>query len=163
ASLAAAADERAPAPMAAPGPERPAYVERGDAVEARYERYRERLARFFEAFSARLAEEPVLRAKLEAAPPAPVVYGYQIVPKLVPAPAASGPPRLSASYGWPKTAGYVDRDLARLVKLETELGQVDEPAEAVRRARWEKMVDEYRTLAANQKLIASHVEYNRLW
>jgi hypothetical protein len=147
----------------AAAPARAAYLVRGDEVEASYERYRERLTRFFETFSARLEEDTDLRTKLEAAPPAPVVYGYQILPKLVPAPKTSTPPRLSASYGWSKTAGYVERDLGSLVKLEAQLEQADEATGTLRRARWKKMIGEYRTLSANQKLIASHIEYNRLW
>ena len=55
------------------------------------------------------------------------------------------------------------RDTKRLDKLAAQLDQPDEATPGLRRARWQKMVDEYRTLSDNQKLIAHHIEYNRLW
>src|SRR5262249_44888351 len=72
----------ASAPSAAvPGTAHAPYLSRGDQVEARYDAYRVRLERFFEALrTVTEAEAPDLRARIE--PPAPVPYGYQILPKV---------------------------------------------------------------------------------
>ena len=149
---------------ASPAP-RPPYLQRGDEVEARYRSYQERLDRFFQDLGARLEPEaPDLLAKLRETPPTPVAYGYGILPKLVPAPPRPSGARIaSVSYSWRRTEGFIDRDVGRLEKLDMRLAPAAEMTAEDRRREWAKMVDEYRTLAANQKLIASHIEYNRLW
>jgi hypothetical protein len=158
-----AAADGAPLPTSM-GP--PAHVRRGDEVEARYRPYRARLERFFEALGGRLeGEAPDLHAKLKTAPPEPLPHGYQILPKLVPDP----PPKpaasriASASYSWRRTESFIERDLGRLEKVEARLEATVRSSGEDRRSEWQKLVDEYRTLAANQKLIASHIEYNRFW
>jgi hypothetical protein len=136
-------------------------------VEARYQSYLEPLTRFFEALSARLGSDaPDLVARLREAQPVPVPYGYGILPTLVPDPPRPSPlPRIaSVSYSWRRTEGFVDRDLGKLEKLEARLAPPTTAASGEdRRREWSDMVEEYRTLAANQKLIASHIQYNRLW
>src|SRR5262245_4861816 len=68
-------------------PGRPPYLLRGDEVEARYRSYRERLERFFEDFAVLIATDaPALHARLRAARPSEVPYGYGILPKVVPDP-----------------------------------------------------------------------------
>ncbi|HEV8437421.1 MAG TPA: hypothetical protein VGT40_04950 [Methylomirabilota bacterium] len=153
------------APHGATAPDFP-YVRRGDEVDARYRAYREHLERFFDNFLHRLeTEAPELRARLNAARPVPLPYGYQILPELVPdPPRTSGASRIShASYSWRRTGGFIERDLGRLQKLEAKFEATAHWNRAGCRRQWEEMVDEYRALAANQKLIASHIEYNRLW
>src|SRR5438094_775876 len=89
---------------AAPALSLAAHVRRGDEVEARYQAHRERLERFFEALRAVIeAEAPDLRARLE--PPAPVPYGYQILPKLVPdLPPRDAPTRpVSSPFSWSRS------------------------------------------------------------
>jgi hypothetical protein len=164
--IAPAAPEGGPPDSAASAASRPPYEQRGDEVEARYQSYRERLAHFFKAFGAHLEPDaPDLAARLREAPPAPVPYGYGILPKLMPDPPRPHPlPGIvSVSYSWRRTEGFVDRDLAKLEKLETRFAQTTSAGGEDRRRAWSEMVEEYRTLAANQKLIASHIEYNRLW
>lgn len=165
--LGTAAQERGETSGAAPAASpRPPYLQRGDEVELRYRGYRERLERFFESFGARLETgAPDLAGKLREAPPALVPYGYGILPKLVPDPAKkAGVWRVtSVSYSWRRTNGFIDRDLGILEKLETRLARTTPASSEDPRPEWTKMVDEYRTLAANQKLTVSHIEYNRLW
>jgi hypothetical protein len=156
-----------PASPSASSPSRPAYLKRGDEVEARYRAYRERLERCFESLAAQLeaGDSPQLLDKLRSAPPAPVLYGYGIVPKLVPeGPRATTASRIaSTSYSWARTDSFIDRDLARLEKIEASLGRAARASPEPRRMEWAPVVDEYRALAANQRLIASHIEHNRLW
>lgn len=143
-----------------------AHVCRGDQVEARYQGYRERLERFFGRLGAVLEKEaPDLYTALREAPPAAVPYGYQILPKLVPdVPPAGRLSRLpTGSWGWPRTEAFIDRDLGRLATLEARLGRSAQMKDEDLRGEYEKMVAEYKTLAANQKVIASHIQYNRLW
>jgi hypothetical protein len=151
-----------PAP-ATPSPRAP-YLQRGDEVDGRYQAYRERLERFFEALGARLeGEAPDLRARLT--PPAPLPYGYQILPAFVPdPPRLAGPRRIVlAAFSWSRTESSVERDRAKLDTLEARLGDTARLTGEARRREYEKLVDECKTLVASQKLIASHVEYNRLW
>ncbi len=144
----------------------PAYVRRGNEVEGRYRSYRERLERFFEAFGTRLgAEAPGLRAKLEKAEPAPVPYGYGILPKVIPdaPPLARGRRVISTSFSWRRTEGMIDRGLGQLEKLQARLEEAAALGSDERLREYGQMVDEYTKLAANQKLVASNIQYNRLW
>jgi len=154
----------APAQHAAAPP--PAYVERGDAVEAPYRTYADRLRRAYEALSARVEREaPQLAAALRGPPPTPVRAGYQILPKLVadvPAPAA--PPRAtSAHYSWPWTEQLIERDTHELDGFEAELTRATSLGLAERTPAYEKLVPAYRRLADSQHTIDAHIHYNRLW
>jgi hypothetical protein len=156
-----AADSAAPA-SATPSP-RPAYLQRGDETEERYQAYRARLQRFFETLDARVAEDaPDLRPSL--VPPAPVPYGYQILPRLVPDPPRRSRSRIvSGSYSWRRTESYIDGGRARLDALGLRLGEAAHLAGEARRRELEKLAGEYRRLVAGQRLIANNIEYNRLW
>jgi hypothetical protein len=157
-----AADTAAPAVPSAP-PRAP-YLQRGDEVDARYETYRARLQRFFEALDSQLdMEAPELRATL--VPPAPVPYGYQILPVFAPDPAQPSRQKgvILAAFSWSRTERSIERDGARLDTLEARLGSMDGLNGEIRRRRYLEIVDEYKALVAGQKLIASHIQYNRLW
>jgi hypothetical protein len=142
-------------------------VRRGDQVEARYRDYRGRLERFY----TRLANEvrvdaPDLHARLTEAPPTLLPHGYQIVPKIVAdnAPRQDRVPRAVAStYSWPRTEGFVERDVGRLVRLETTLVAASGLEPADRRRSWETVTKDYLDLAKRQRLIESSIQYNRLW
>jgi hypothetical protein len=124
------------------------------------------MEQFFETFRARVeAETPDLLAKLREAAPASVPHGYGILPRLVPdPPLTSRPSRItSTSFSWRRTESFIDQDVRRLEKLETRLGEAAQLGGEERRREWAKMVDEYRPLAGNLRLIANHIEYNRLW
>jgi hypothetical protein len=144
----------------------PPYVRRGDEVEARYRAYRERLERFYDRFALLLKkDEPDLYEKLKSAHPKPVVHGYQVLPRIIPdPPKPATPPRaISTSFSWRRTEGFLDVDTARLGALEESLGSLSRMPHAEARASIERMVSEYLVLAGNQKLIDSHIQYNRFW
>ena len=143
-----------------------AYIVRGDQVEARYSSYRERLEQFFRTLRARLeSDAPDLHAKLVQSEPAAVPYGYQRVPRIVPdlPRAAKGARVDAASFSWPRTESLVERGEAELGTLETTLADAVSADDAQRRAGYEKLVELYAPLVADQKRIASQIQYNRLW
>src|SRR5262249_48521715 len=92
-------------------------------------------------------------------------HGYQILPKIVhdaPRPRTWTGVKTS-SYSWAATEAMIDRERARLVELERRLDAIRDEAAAEHRAEYRQLGDQYKRLAAGQKLIASHVDYNRLW
>ena len=61
------------------------YLQRGEAVEARYQTYSARLEAFYTALQAALMEDaPDLVEQLKEKPKRAITYGYQLVPQLVP-------------------------------------------------------------------------------
>ncbi|MEO7683812.1 MAG: hypothetical protein ABIU86_07720 [Gemmatimonadaceae bacterium] len=143
---------------------RPPYLQRGDEVDKKYQAYRQRLEHFFSAFDKRLeVEAPDLRPKL--LPPAPVSYGYQILPHLLPE--ASWKPqarrvRLSP-FSWSRTEQLIDRDSARLVALSLRLRDSVHTDTNQRHSDHESIVADYKKLVDGQKLMAAQIGYNRLW
>ncbi|HYB42469.1 MAG TPA: hypothetical protein VEL75_11900 [Candidatus Methylomirabilis sp.] len=155
-----------PSPPSPPAAAAPPYLRRGDEVEARDRGYRERLERFFERFGASLERDaPDLFARLAEAPPRAVPYGYGILPRVVPDPPRPEQPArvISASFSWARVDGFIGRGLEKLDRLEGRLEASRRLPAAERRSEWERMVEEYRTLAANRKLIENNIQYNRLW
>jgi hypothetical protein len=139
---------------------------RGQQVEARYQTYREILARFYDILGARLAAEaPDLRSALSKVPPAQIPYGYQLLPKLVPdLPKATRGTRIDPSiFSWSRTEQLIDREVNKLLTLEGEFSDVTNMSEPRRRQEYEKMVAQYPKLVAAQRLIANQIDYNRLW
>jgi len=144
----------------------PAYVQRGDAVEARRQIYKERLQQVYAALQTRVrADAPDLLPGLQAAPPRPVAHGYQILPKLVPdLPATSAAPRArSAHYSWPWTEQMIERELKKIDALVAELDRMSPMDPGRRRSACEKMVSDYLHLSEGQRTIDAHIQYNRLW
>lgn len=155
-------------PGATPSPA-PAYVQRGDAVEAHYRVYKDRFQRFYATLSARVKEEaPDLFPTLQKSPPKPAVYGYGILPKLLPlptpAPAPEARPRAhSAWYTWPWTDRKIDTEMKKLDGLTTDLERISTLPANQRRPICEKLMNEYPSLLGAQRNIEDHVQYNRLW
>ena len=144
----------------------PAYVQRGDAVEARYRAYRERLQGFHETLQARVrSAAPDLVPKVEAAAPKTVRHGYQILPRLVPDVLApvQRPRATSAWYSWPWTEQLIARERHKLDALEAVLDRISTLPSAKQGAAYEKAVADYRPLPASQRTIDAHIHYNRLW
>ncbi len=147
----------------------PAYVQRGDAVEARYKTYKDRLQRFYDTLCARVkVEAPDLYPKLAHAPPKPAVYGYGLLPKLLPLPTpgptpAQRPRARSAWYTWPWTEQKIDTEIKKLDGLTTDLERIPTLPANERRSLCEKLVNEYPRLPEAQRNIDDHVQYNRLW
>ena len=151
-------------PTAATTPPRAPYLRRGDEVEQRYRAYRERLQRFFEALGEHLDKQaPKLRPKI--VPPAPVPYGYQILPNLVPdPPRRPRPSRIILSrFSWSRTESLVERDRVKLGELEARLADAATSVAENREQTYDQLVGEYKKLVDGQKLIESTIQYNRLW
>ena len=150
----ASADEEAP----------PAYVRRGDHVEATYEAYVERLGRYQTRLRRHLeADAPDLAATLTKTPPTPVEYGYLVVPSFsVTEPGAPATPR-SNGYNWPWTNTMLDREQTKLAAAEQSLDTVDGKTEAERRAIYEQLTDGYGALERGQRLVDQHLKHNRFW
>ena len=140
-----------------------AYITRGDEVERHYNAYRDDLQKFFEALAQRFARDaPDLVAKIQ--PPAPVPYGYQLLPKLLPnAPGGAARSRVKLSpFSWPRTDSLLQRDRFKLDSLKSKLAGIASDDTATR-VRYETIADEYKKLVADQKLADSWIQYNRLW
>jgi len=156
-------------PTSVPTPARPTYDVRGEAVEARHRAYKDRLQRYYDALCARVkADAPDLYAELEKVPPKPVVYGYQLLPKLVPpptpAPTPSARPRATSKwYTWPWTEQKIDAEMKKLDGFTANLERIPTLAPTARRPVYEKLVTEYKGLTDAQRNIDDHVQYNRTW
>ncbi|HSP97798.1 MAG TPA: hypothetical protein VL049_11205 [Candidatus Dormibacteraeota bacterium] len=148
---------------------RPAYEIRAEAAEARYRAYTDRLRHYYDALCAHVqAEAPDLYPKLQEAPPKPVVYGYQILPKLLPLPTpgqmpAQRPRATSKWYSWPWTEQKIDTEMKKLDAVTAVLDRVATLPPADRHPVYEKLVDEYPGLPAAERNIDDHVQYNRTW
>ena len=127
------------------------YVARGRRVEDAYQRYVANL----DAFRGRLLED-MRHASLDVEAelgekPAAVLYGYQIIPKILPnprRPEKQGPPA-PVSYSWVRTEKMIEAEEAK-IRFSEQLGIREK-------------ISRYRELAANQKLIDQHIQYNWLW
>lgn len=136
----------------------------GYDVEQNFRLFRDRLAAFFLVLRSTVEEvEPELLAEINDPPPEPIEYGYQILPPIV-APPNSGlsgdrPPQ-ARSYSWPITQQYVDNENERLARAESRLSDAARTRDLSALA---ELVDQYRLLVDNQKIIDQHVQYNRFW
>jgi len=143
---------------------RPPYVQRGDELEKRDSLYRADLQRFFRSFQIRVAHDaPDLLPKIE--PPAPVPYGYQIIPKLLPDKprrAANVPVRLSP-FSWRRTGDLLTRDSVKLDSLKRRLSALASASDTATRAAFVLLAADYKKLVDGQKLIENQIQYNRFW
>lgn len=133
-------------------------------MEQRYKLHRDQLERFFAVLSARVdTDAPELKGRL--VPPAPVAFGYQIVPNLLADPART--PQRSrirlSPFSWPRTDSIINRGRDALAALQAKLDTVDRVTADKRRQAYASIVDDYRKAVDNQKFMASVIEYNRLW
>ncbi len=147
-------------------PPAPAYLQSGDEVESYNRTYKERLQRFYDKLHALMGTKAAsLLPQLEAAKPKPVHVGYQILPQLTPdaPPPAQRPRATSSSYSWPWTRQLIDREMQKLTGLEAALDHLATLSESEQAAGYEKLLTEYRPLPAAQRLIDSHIQYNRFW
>jgi hypothetical protein len=145
-------------------PARPAHVVQGDRVEESFRQFRDQLETFFfDLRSAILETRPELLEAMDSPPPEPVVYGYQLLPPIVvsePAGSRADWEPTTRSYSWPLTQQYVSNELVRLQRARDRL---QSPSAARNPATLGELLDEYRLLVSNQKIIDQHVQYNRFW
>lgn len=143
--------------------DRAPYLVVGDSVEKKYDTHRAQLEQFFNGLVAVLDKEaPELREKLQ--PPAPVPFGYQILPPLLDNPPWSAPQRILFSrFSWSRTDTVVDRGRAQLATVKARFEKAAAMDSAQQRHEYEQIVDEYKRMLATQKLMANLIQYNRLW
>jgi hypothetical protein len=142
----------------------PAYVSRGDEIEKAYGIYRTRLETFFNALHDGVKSNQVeLLRGLE--PPAPVPYGYQIVPAIVPdLPHNSNDSRIKLSpFSWPRLEHSIERDSAKVDSLQGVLSGFAAPTGKESLHDYGPLVRDYKALYASQKLMANQIQYNRFW
>ena len=161
---AAAQSAGTPSATTIPATVRAPYLQRGDEVEQRYETHRRRLEDFFRVLSARIEQDaPDLRQKLE--PPAPVPFGYQILPNLLadPLPQSQRSRIVLSPFSWPRTDSIIAKGNDRLILLESKLDSTSRLKGDDRRHAYESLADEYRKLVDGQKFMENLIQYNRLW
>ncbi|MBI3542466.1 MAG: hypothetical protein HY075_04225 [Deltaproteobacteria bacterium] len=146
----------------------PPYVERGDAVEKKYEHYTQKLAEGHALIKLLLKRDaPDLYRRFTPEPPKPIPYGYQILPKLSPSPPFEerhDPPRaVSTPYSWDRTETYIDWQLPKVDELVEQLSGAQKVPLKDRRQIYERYAREYPQLEADQRLVDNHIQYNRFW
>ena len=113
------------------------YVQRGDELEKRDSLYRADLQTFYRWLQNRVKHDaPDLLPKIE--PPAPVPYGYQIIPKLLPDKprrTANAPVRLSP-FSWKRTGELLTRDRAKLDSMNLRLTALPADSDSTTRAAY---------------------------
>jgi hypothetical protein len=93
-----------------------------------------------------------------------VVWGYQLLPKLV-----QDQPRSASSgfayrvYNWKATDGYVAGEAEKLRRTLIELERLDGEQAAPAPDSVEKLIRDYQDLVSNQKTVDQHIQYNRFW
>ena len=148
-----------------PDADAPPYVQRGEDVQAIYTAFVDRLQRFYVRLRRAVEREaPELAPRLDEKPPAPLAYGYQRLPKLLPGRAESSPSRpRSISFGWPRTQRIIDGQVARLAEAERVLDAVVPSAGTAPRAPLEGLIADYELLKRNQRTSEQHLNHNRFW
>ena len=141
-----------------------AYVREGDRVEELFRSFRNQFDQFYRSLrSAVERETPSLLPELQDAPPEPVVFGYQLVPRIVDSQgAANAPPITSFSYSWPITQSYIENEGVRLARAQQDLRQLGE-TDGDNSAALTKLIRDYRNIVTNQGTIDQYIQYNRFW
>lgn len=136
--------------------------EAGERVRQNYSRYTGRLAAFHTALAgAVINQTPGQLAILESA--APVVHGYQILPKIIPD-APSATLRLHSShYSWPATQALIDHAMAHMSRAEKQLRKAASLGRRRQQQSYQQLARSYRHLRDLQHNIDAHIQYNRLW
>ena len=142
----------------------PAYVREGDRVEQAFREYRDRLEKFHSSLlSAIQRDAPDLQSELRESPPQPVVYGYQLLPRIVDDAIGESHPVTSFTYSWPITRGYIDGEGIKLDRAEAELQLAGKAIGAAKTIYLGSLIGSYRNLLDNQRVIDQYIQYNRLW
>ena len=148
----------------APGTSVPAYVREGDRVEQEFRTYRDRLEKFHTVLQTTIQRDiPVLQSELREAPPQPVIYGYQLLPRIVDNASGRTRPVTSFSYSWPITRGYINGEGIKLDRAEAEMQLADKAIGVAKSALILSLIGSYKNLLDDQRVIDQYIEYNRLW
>ncbi|HET9129563.1 MAG TPA: hypothetical protein VFO86_01370 [Terriglobia bacterium] len=142
----------------------PAYVREGDRVEQVFREYRDRLEKFHTILLTMIRRDaPLLESELSEAPPQPVVYGYQLLPRIVDDAIGESHPVTSFTYSWPITRGYITGEGVKLDRAEAELQLAEKASGTAKPIFLGSLIGSYRDLLNNQRVIDQYIEYNRLW
>lgn len=127
--------------------------------------YREKFDEFSQSLRGMVTQErPTFLPQLQEVPPAPVVAGYQVLPRITDSPAVdTNKPVTSFSYSWPITESYVAAEKVKLGYAEDDLRRVKNASDSVPPGLIAKLVRDYRELASNQRTIDQYIQYNRFW
>lgn len=147
---------------------KPAYVARGDEVEAKYRDYTKKLETAYLLLKSNVRKDaPELYRKLNPEPPKVVPFGYQIVPTLTKDPPFEerlDPPRpTSTPYSWSRTSLFIDWELPKIEEMIEQIKAAQSLENKSRRPIYERYIRDYATLEANQRLVDNHIQYNRFW
>jgi hypothetical protein len=137
----------------------PAFEARGRVVEARRAAAQEQLQRVRASVLDSLrAGASDLVPRLDPAPP-PVPQGYQLVPRLVVDPQRQvDTVRRASLYSWPWTDTLIAGLGRSIDRIDSLLG-----VRTKDRAAYERIVQEFNKVAADRRLIDSHIEHNWFW
>lgn len=146
----------------------PPYIARGNEVEKKYHDYTARLSTAYDALRSAISRDaPELYKKLRPKPPKPVEFGYQVIPTLTkdaPFEERQDPPRAASTpYSWERTSQFIDWQLPKVDEMREQLKAASKAAPEERRPVYERYIAEYKELEDNQRLVDSHVQYNRFW
>ena len=144
----------------------PAYEREGDRVEQEFRAYQEKLTAFFASVRALNEQQPVTMQlpRLQDAAPAPILYGYGVLPRIVEAaPAGSAPSVASFSYSWPATETYIKNEEIKLDQAKTDLAGIGGASAEARTTIIANAVRDYRKLLADQRTVDQYIQYNRFW
>jgi hypothetical protein len=141
----------------------PAYLQRGNQVQASYQSYSKYLGGYYKSLVNTLRERaPDLLSFLEA--PDSIKQGYQILPVILSDP----PPQehtgaRATGYSWPWTDRLIDREMRELLRSAAALSAAQAMSATQSRAVLEKLALDYRRQRERQRNIDAHVQYNRFW
>jgi len=142
----------------------PAYIQEGDRVEQEFRTYRDRLERLHASLQTTIERDaPALLPELRDAPPQPVIYGYQLLPRIVDNAPPSSRRVASFAYSWPITRGYIDGEGIKLDRSEEEMLLASRATGLAKNALLLSLIGSYKSLVDNQRVIDQYIQYNRLW
>jgi len=142
----------------------PAYVREGDRVEQEFRAYRDRLETLHASLQTTIERDaPALLPELREAPPQPVIYGYQFLPRIVDNAPPSSRRVTSFAYSWPITRGYIDGEGIKLDRTEEEMRLATRATGLAKNALLLSLISSYKSLVDNQRVIDQYIQYNRLW
>jgi hypothetical protein len=140
------------------------YVRAGDRVEQQFRDYIGKLDAFFQLLrTATNRQARYLTNSLTQPPPKPVVYGYQLLPSLVDRTGSNKEPIEGRTYSWPIVEGYILGELAKLREATADFDRLQGASGGGEPDQFESLVQQYRDLLANQRVIDQYIQYNRFW
>src|SRR5262245_10556414 len=142
-----------------------AYLREGDRVEQQFRLYQDRLSQFYASLRGLVeVRTPESVPQLREARPVASGYGYQLLPRIVDAPALENAGSFATfSYSWPITQGYITGEETKLARAEAEMKTAIRADGVADPAAIAELIREYRELARNQQTVDQYIRYNRFW